>query len=183
MDPIIILGIIVALAGLAGGVWSVLVHVRDNRAASAENAARPRRTGASLIGTALVFTIVFALGLGIMLVAVRGRSGGDTEGHWRAHFEIDGQTYEGELDVRGNAGPLTVTYATARGRSRARQQCSVRRQGQQVTIRCRDARVIDGEGTYSPDNFDLSFANPTTLHGRISSQNGSSVGSAVFTRP
>jgi hypothetical protein len=183
MNPIFYLGIFVALAGLAGGAWSVLVHVRDNRAAAGENAPRARRTGASLVGAALVFTIVFALGLGIMLVAIRGASSADIQGRWRAHFEIDGLTYEGELEVRGNAGPLTVTYANARGRSRARQQCSVRRASGQVTIRCRDARVIDGEGTYSPDNFDLSFANPTTLHGRISSQNGTSVGSAVFTRP
>jgi len=134
------------------------------------------------LGGAIICAMILAVGLLIVFLAVRGTFSADTEGRWHAHFEIEGFTYEGELEVHRNAGPMTVTYDVDEGRRRAREQCTLRRDGERVTIRCRDARMIDGEGTYSPDDFDLTFANPTTMQGQISSQNGNSVGSAVFAR-
>jgi hypothetical protein len=182
MDPIGYLGILVALLGLGGGLWSLFVHVSGNRGASDENAPNAGRSRAGLIGSALVFTMIVGLGLAIVFVALRGASGAGTEGRWHVRFEIDGGVYEGELEVRGNEGPLTVTYRGADGQSRAVEQCRLRREGQRVTIGCREPRMIQGQGTYSPDNFDLTFVNADTLQGSITSRNGTSAGSAMFVR-
>ena len=169
MDPIGYLGIIVALLGLGGGAWGVLTHLR----------AGARR---SAIISAVVCGAVVVAGVAIVVVAMRGASNAGTEGRWHARFEIDGTVYEGELDVHGNEGPLTVTYRGPQGQSRAVEQCTLRREGQRVTIGCRDPKLIEGQGTYSPDNFDLTFANSDTLQGSITSQNGASAGSAMFIR-
>jgi hypothetical protein len=172
MDPIGYLGILVALAGLAGAAWSGLGRARTG--------ARP--AGGSRIGGVAVFALVFAIGLAIVLLAVRGSAGADTDGRWHVRFEIDGAAYEGELVLHANAGPLTVTYSAEEGPRRAREQCRLRRDGPRVEIRCSDARMIDGAGSYSPDDFDLTFVNPTTLQGSVSSRAGAAAGSALFAR-
>ena len=169
MDSIGYLGIFVALAGLAGGAWSALTHLRAGARSKA-------------IGSGIVCALVVAAGVAIVVLAARGASSAGTEGRWHGRFEIGGTVYEGELEVSGNEGPLTVTYASAQGRSRAVEQCTLRREGQRVTIGCREPKLLVGQGTYSPDNFDLTFANADTLQGSITSQNGAAAGSAVFVR-
>jgi hypothetical protein len=156
--------------------------VRYNPENPEESVLEPGQAGRNLIGGVIVCAAIFAAGAAIVMLAIRGASSADTDGRWHARFVIDGVVYEGELEVRRGAGPLTVTYAGAQGQSRAREQCALRREGQRVTIGCRDPKLLVGEGSYSPDNFDLSFANANTLQGSITSQNGASAGSAVFVR-
>jgi len=141
------------------------------------------KVGKNLIVSAVVCAVVLALGVLIIALAIRGTFSADTEGRWHAHFEIDGYSYNGEIDVHRNAGPMTVTWDNAEGEHRrAREQCTLRRDGQRVTIGCRDPQILEGQGTYSPDNFDLTYVNATTLQGSITSQNGTAAGSAIFSR-
>ncbi|TMJ18403.1 MAG: DUF3592 domain-containing protein [Alphaproteobacteria bacterium] len=157
-------------------------QVRYNPENPEESVLEHRKIGKNLIGSAIVCALIFAVGVAIVIMAVRGTFSADTDGRWHARFQIDGVVYEGDLEVRRNRGPLTVTYNGERGQSRAVEQCTLRREGQRVTIGCRDPRLLAGEGTYSPDNFDLSFANANTLQGSITSQDGASAGSAIFVR-
>jgi len=141
------------------------------------------KVGKNLIVSAVVCAAVLAIGLLIIALAVRGTFSSDIEGRWHAHFEIDGYSYEGEIDVHRNAGTMTVSWSNGAGEQRqAREQCSFRRDKQRVIVGCRDPQVVQGQGTYSADNFDLTFVNARTLQGSISSQNGASAGSAVFSR-
>jgi len=51
------------------------------------------------LGGAIICAMILAVGLLIVFLAVRGTFSADTEGRWHAHFEIEGFTYEGELEV------------------------------------------------------------------------------------
>ena len=182
MDPILFLGAVVALAGLAGAAWSLFLHVREGRAAAGGEPPKVARSRGAVIGSVLVFSVILGLGIAIVFVALRGAASAGTDGVWSARFEIDGSVYEGQIEVQGNAGPLTVSWPAAQGRNRVVQQCRLRREGQRVTIGCRDPKMIAGQGSYSPDNFDLTFANADTLQGSVTSRNGAAAGSAMFVR-
>jgi hypothetical protein len=140
------------------------------------------KVGRNLLVAAIFCAFVVIAGAAIVLGAVRGWFSGDVDGRWHARFEVAGIVYEGTLEASRREGPLTLAFTDAQGPHRVREDCAMRRDGQAVRIACRNPRMIDGAGTYSPDNFDLVFEGAATLRGSLSSQAGAATGPALFTR-
>ena len=141
----------------------------------------PGKTSFNLLFAAIACAILFLGGAAIVALAVRGVFSADVSGHWHVRFVTDGVTYEGDLEATRAAGPLTLTYAVPQGRRRAREDCSLTRNGQHVLVRCASPQMIEGTGDYSADNFDLTYQGASRLTGRVTSE-GAPVGTATFTR-
>ena len=141
----------------------------------------PAKGSLNLLLAAIAGALVFLGGAVIVVLAVRGTFSSDVSGHWHVRFQADNVAYEGDLEAVHGAGPLTVAFNGQDGRKRAREDCTLTRNRQRVLVRCANPQVIEGTGTYSPDNFDLTYDGPSRLSGSITS-NGADVGAATFTR-
>ena len=141
----------------------------------------PGKTSANMLFLAIACAFLFLGGAAIVVMAVRGVFSADVSGRWHVRFEAEGVTYEGNLEAVRGAGPLVLAYTTPQGPKHAREDCSLTRNRQHVLVRCANAQMIDGEGTYSPDNFDLTFRGADRLTGSVTSE-GQPSGTATFTR-
>jgi hypothetical protein len=141
----------------------------------------PGKTGSNLLIASIACFLLLLGGAAIIVMAVQGVFSADVSGHWHVRFAADGVPYEGDLDAVRGAGPLTVTYTDQHGRKRAREDCTLTRNRQHVLVRCADPQMIEGTGSYAPDNFDLTFDGASRLVGHVTSASGSP-GEATFTR-
>ena len=141
----------------------------------------PGKAGSGLLVAAIVLFLLMLAGLAIVVMAVRGVFSADVSGHWHVRFQADTIVYEGDLDAVRGAGPLTLAFTDQQGRKRAREDCTLTRNRQHVLVRCANPQMIEGVGTYSPDNFDLTYQGASRLTGSVTS-NGVPVGTATFSR-
>ena len=141
----------------------------------------PGKMGSNLLVAAIVSAFVFLAGAAIVVLAVMGVFSADVSGRWHVRFQGDGVTYEGDLDAVRGAGPLTLAYTTSEGHKRAREDCTLTRNNQHVLVRCTNAQMIEGTGTYSPDEFDLTYEGGSRLTGNVTSH-GAAIGTATFTK-
>jgi hypothetical protein len=141
----------------------------------------PGKAGGNLLAVTILFLILFLAGAAIVVMAVRGVFSADVSGHWHVRFQAGGITYEGDLDAVRGAGPLTLAFADPQGRKRAREDCTLTRNRQHVLVRCANPQMIEGVGSYEPDNFDLTYDGASRLTGSVRS-NGADAGVATFTR-
>ena len=141
----------------------------------------PGRVGGNLLLGAIACAAIFLGGVAIIVMAVKGVFSADVSGHWHVRFLADGVTYEGNLDAVRGAGPLVLAYTTQQGPKHAREDCTLTRNRQHVLVRCANAQMIDGEGSYVADNFDLAFQGASRLTGSVTSE-GQPAGTATFTR-
>jgi hypothetical protein len=157
------------------------IKVRYDPDAPAESVLEPGRAAGNLLFTAIACGTVCLLGCGIVVLAVMGVFSADVSGHWHVRFEGGGVTYEGDLEAVRGAGPLVLAYNVPEGRKSAREDCTLTRNGQHVLVRCANAQMTAGTGTYSPDNFDLTYQGDSRLTGSVTSR-GEAIGTATFTR-
>ena len=141
----------------------------------------PGKTSARMLLMAILCFLLFLGGASIIVMAVRGVFSADVSGHWHVRFEAGGVTYEGNLEAVRGAGPLVVAYTTPEGAKHAREDCTLTRNRQHVLVRCANAQLIDGVGSYVADNFDLTFDTGARLTGHVTSE-GQPSGTATFTR-
>jgi hypothetical protein len=139
-------------------------------------AEQPRSRRALLIGLAAV-AVIAAL-LVVLFAARRGSDapptpagGAPTDGTWAVSWQSVTGAYSGTFEARGASGVLTLEISGDQQNARVRQDCAISGAGP-VAIRCGNAQLLAGEGAYSPDNFDLTFADPTTMRGTTSSGSG-----------
>ena len=140
------------------------------------------KASANLLVAWIACFCVVLVGVGIVVLAMIGVFSADVSGHWHVRFEADGVVYEGDMEAVRAAGPLTLAYTTPQGPRRAREDCTLTRNRQNVLVRCTNAQIIDGAGSYSPDNFDLTFQGGSRLTGSVTSAGSPTVGTATFTR-
>ena len=159
----------------------VEVKVRYDPDNPDQSVLEPGKVGGHLLLGAIACAFIFLGGAAIVVMAVKGVFSADVSGHWHVRFEAEGVTYEGNLEAVRGAGPLVLAYTTQQGPKHAREDCSLTRNRQHVLVRCANAQMIDGEGTYSPDNFDLTFQGASRLTGSVTSE-GQPAGTATFTR-
>ena len=141
----------------------------------------PGKAGGKLLLASIACAILFLIGAGIVVLAVRGVFSADVSGHWHVRFEAEGVVYEGDLEAQRGAGPLTLAFTSQGARSRVREDCTLTRNRQNVLVRCANPQLIEGSGNYSADNFNLSYQGASRLTGSVTS-NGAAVGTATFTR-
>jgi hypothetical protein len=178
-----------------GGVQAMLrpyppgatVQVRYDPDNPDQSVLEPGKGSANMLIAAVACAFLSLAGVAIAVLAVKGVFTADVSGHWQVRFEVQGLAYEGELDAVHGAGPLTLTYQGQDGRRRAIEDCTLTRNGDRVLVRCANARLVEGTGDYSPDNFDLAFQGPSRLAGSVSSPAsgntpGGPSGTATFTR-
>jgi hypothetical protein len=157
------------------------VKVRYDPEYPDQSVLEPDKTGSNLLVAAVACFVILLGGAAIIVMAMKGVFSADVSGHWHVRFQVDSISYEGDIDAVRGAGPLIVAFTDQEGRKRAREDCTLTRNRQHVLVRCANARLIEGTGTYSPDNFDLVFDGASRLAGSITS-NGVDAGSATFTR-
>jgi hypothetical protein len=157
------------------------IQVRYNPDNPDDSVLEPAGVGRNLLVGAIACGLIFLGGAAIVVLAVQGVFSADVSGHWHVRFETEGLAYEGDLEASRGAGPLVVTYNVPGGRRRAREDCTLTRNRQHVLVRCANPRMIEGRGTYSADNFDLTYQGASRLTGRVTSE-GQPVGTATFTR-
>jgi hypothetical protein len=157
------------------------ISVRYNPDNPDESVLEPARVGRNLLAGAIVCGLLFLAGAAIVAMAVQGVFSADVSGHWHVRFEGEGVTYEGDLEAVRGAGPLTIAFTDTQGRKRAREDCTLTRNRQHVLVRCANPQMIEGNGTYSPDNFDLAYQGASRLVGSATSH-GLAIGTATFTR-
>jgi hypothetical protein len=157
------------------------IKVRYDPDAPDEAVLEAGKAAGNLLFVAVATGTIFVLGCGIVVLAIMGVFSADVSGHWHVRFAGDGITYEGHLEAVRGAGPLNLAFADADGAKRAREDCTLTRNGQHVLVRCTDAQLTAGTGTYSPDDFDLTYQGASRLTGSATSH-GSTVGTATFTR-
>ena len=141
----------------------------------------PGKTGSSLLFGAIAGVLLLLAGGAIIALAVRGFFSADVSGHWHIRFEAGGAVYQGELEAVHGAGPLTISYESQNERRQAIEDCTLTRNRDRVLVRCANARMIQGAGSYSPDAFDLAFQGGSRLAGTVTSPGGAP-GTATFTR-
>ena len=158
------------------------VQVRYDPDNPDQSVLEPGRSSANLLVAAIACVLVFLGGVAIIVLAVRGVFTADVSGHWHVRFEADNVVYEGDLEAVHGAGPLTLAYTTPQGQRHAREDCTLTRNRQNVQVRCANPQMIDGAGTYAPDNFDLVFQGAARLTGSVTSPGSPGTGNATFTR-
>jgi TIR domain len=134
-------------------------------------APQPRSRRPLLIG--LVAAAVVAALIVVLVLTRHGRAPSGpspTDGTWAVSWQSVTGAYSGTFEAHGASGVLTLDIS-GEEQSRVRQDCTISGQGP-VAIRCSNPQLLAGEGAYSPDNFDLSFADPTTMRGTTSSGSG-----------
>jgi hypothetical protein len=141
----------------------------------------PGRTSSNLLFAAIACFLLLLGGAAIVVMAVKGVFSADVSGRWHVRFIADGVTYEGDLDAVRGAGPLVLSYTTPQGPRHAREDCTLTRNRQHVLVRCANPVMIDGNGNYVADNFDLTYQGASRLTGRVTSE-GQPAGTATFTR-
>jgi hypothetical protein len=95
---------------------------------------------------------------------------------WRVTFIAGGLTYEGQFEPVMGSGPLKVIYYHPQeGPVRVIQDCTMTG-SQSFQVTCRNPRVLSGNVTYDPDNFQLTRFSDTELRGTFSSVNTSGPG-------
>jgi len=163
--------------------WPVgaAIQVRYDPDDPDQSVLEPGKAAGNLLLVSIACGVVFLIGAAIMMLAVRGVFSADVSGHWHVRFEAEGVTYEGDLEAHRGAGPLTLAFTTPEGRKRVREDCTLTRNRQHVLVRCANPQLIEGGGSYSPDNFNLTYEGASRLTGSINS-NGNAVGNATFTR-
>jgi hypothetical protein len=157
------------------------IQVRYNPENPDDSVLEPARVGSNLLVGAIVCGFFFLGGAAIVILAVKGVFSADVSGHWHVRFEAEGVTYEGDLEASRGAGPLTIAFTDSEGRKRAREDCTLTRNRQTVLVRCANPQLIEGRGSYSPDNFNLTYQGASRLTGSVTS-NGAAAGTATFTR-
>ena len=171
-----------AEAALAPYPKGAEVEVRYDPDAPDESVLDAATVGSNLKWGIVISVLVFLMGAGIVAMAVGGVFSADLDGRWAARFSSDGIDYSGEIVFDHREGTLTVEYAGSEGRKVAREHCSAQRDEQDVHIRCRDPQVVEGSGTYSADNFDLTFAGAEVMRGNLATLEGAVAGTAEFVR-
>ena len=76
---------------------------------------------------------------------------------------------------------MILDFTDVEGPHRVREECTMSRSGQHVAVHCRNPVLLQGLGSYSPDDFDLTYRGGSTLTGTMSSR-GAVQGTATFTR-
>jgi hypothetical protein len=157
------------------------VQVRYNPDNPDESVLEPGKVAGNLLLATSILAAMAAGGIAIVVLAVQGLFTADVSGHWHVRFTAAGVAYEGDLEARHAAGPLTLSFNDGHRIVQVREDGSLRRKDQQVRVTCQNPQILNGAGTYSPDDFDLTYQGAATLAGSVSSPNGSG-GSATFTR-
>jgi hypothetical protein len=157
------------------------IRVRYNPDNPDESVLEPARVGRNLLVAPILCGFIFVGGAAIIVLAVQGVFSADVSGRWHVRFVASGVTYEGNLEAVRGAGPLALAYTTPQGPKHAREDCTLTRNRQHVLVRCANAILIDGTGSYVPDNFDLTYQSASRLTGRVTSE-GQPDGTATFTR-
>jgi hypothetical protein len=157
------------------------IQVRYDPADPDQAVLEPDRMSSYLLIVAILSAVVLLIGAFIVVLAMRGTFSADVSGRWHVRFEGDGAVYEGELEAIRGAGPLTLSYNGPQGSKRAIEDCTLTRNRQHVLVRCANPRMLQGTGTYSADNFDLTYQGASRLAGSVTS-NGQPVGNATFSR-
>ena len=157
------------------------VKVRYDPEYPDQSVLEPGKTSANMLIMAIACGLLLLGGAAIIVMAVRGVFSADVSGHWHVRFEAGGVTYEGNLEAVRGAGPLVLAYTTPEGPKHAREDCSLTRNRDHVLVRCANAQMIDGVGSYVADNFDLAFQGASRLTGSVTSE-GQPAGTATFTR-
>lgn len=158
---------------------AIIVHYDPD--APGESVLEPGKVGNNLRNLAILCGVVCLIGAGIVLAAVAGLFSADVDGHWRVRFAGGGVTYDGTLDARHGAGPMVLDFTDPQGPHRVREDCTLARHGQNVAVRCSNPVLLQGQGSYSPDDFDLTYRGGSTLTGTVTSH-GEQIGTASFTR-
>lgn len=96
---------------------------------------------------------------------------------WSVSWVWGGVRHNGTMNVNGTSATIDMNVG---GDYRIREDCRVNARGPAVRINCFNVRVLDGKGTYSPDNFDLRLSNARTIRGNVSDSNARVP--ATFTR-
>lgn len=146
-----------------------------------QSALEPGKASSNLLIAAIACVLLCLGGGAIIVMAVNGVFSADVSGHWHVRFEGGGVTYEGNLEAVRGAGPLTLAFTDSEGRKRAREDCTLTRNRQYVLVRCANPQMIEGHGSYAPDNFDLAYLGASQLVGSATSH-GEAIGTATFTR-
>lgn len=146
-----------------------------------ESVVEPGKVGNNMRNLAILCAVVGALGAAIFAASLTGLFSADVDGHWRVRFDAAGSTYQGTLDASRRSGPMVLDFTDSAGPHRVREECTLARHGQRVAVRCHDPVLLEGQGAYSPDDFDLTYQGGSTLTGTVTS-NGAPQGAATFTR-
>lgn len=146
-----------------------------------ESVLEPGKVGNNLRNLAILCAFICLIGVGIFAASLTGVFSADVDGHWRVRFTAGGVPYEGTLDASHRSGPMVLAFTDAEGPHRVREECTMSRSGQHVAVRCLFPVLLEGQGSYSPDDFDLTYRGGSTLTGTMSS-NGTIQGTATFTR-
>jgi hypothetical protein len=157
------------------------IKVRYDPDAPDQSVLEPGKAGGNLLFMTIFCGAICLFGGAIVVLAIIGLFSADVSGHWHVRFEGDGVVYEGDLEAVRGAGPLILAYPTPEGRKSAREDCTLTRNGQHVLVRCDNARMTAGTGTYFADNFDLTYQGDSRLTGSVTSH-GQAIGTATFTR-
>lgn len=99
------------------------------------------------------------------------------DGRWNIAWTWQGVRHAALMQVEGDAASIEVTVGDA---YRINEDCAVRTEAPEVSIVCRNVRVIAGKGQYSPDRFRLQLTEGRVIPGQISDGNGHVT--ATFTR-
>jgi hypothetical protein len=157
------------------------IKVRYDPDVPGESVVEAGKAGGNLLFMTIASFTIFVLGGAVAILAIMGVFSADVSGHWHVRFAGAGITYEGDLEAVRGAGPLALAYDTPEGRKSAREDCTLTRNGQHVLVRCANAQMTAGTGTYSPDNFDLTYDGASRLTGPVTSH-GEAIGTATFSR-
>lgn len=99
------------------------------------------------------------------------------DGRWNIAWTWQGVRHAALMQVDGDAASIEVTVGDA---YRINEDCTVQTEAPEVSIHCRNVRVIAGKGQYSPDRFRLQLTEGRVIPGQISDGNGHVT--ATFTR-
>lgn len=157
------------------------VQVRYDPDNPDESVLEPGKVAGNLLFAAAACVALCLGGILIVVLAVQGVFSADVSGHWHVRFVSAGVGYEGDLEARHGAGPLTLSFNGSRGPVQIREACALSRRKQEVRVTCENPQVLSGTADYSPDNFDLTYQGAATMTGSVSSSNGAG-GTATFTR-
>lgn len=141
----------------------------------------PGKVGNNSRNLAILCGFVCLIGVGIFAASLTGVFSADVDGHWRVRFIAGGVGYDGTFDASHRSGPMVLAFIDTDGPHRVREECTMTRSGQHVAVHCRFPVLLEGQGSYSPDDFDLTYRGGSTLTGTMSS-NGTVQGTATFTR-
>lgn len=90
-------------------------------------------------------------------------------GRWSVSWVWGGVRHNGTMNVSGTSASLQINVGND---YRIREDCRIRVTGPAARITCSNVRVLEGKGTYSPDNFELLFGgNGRVMRASVSDAN------------